>query len=475
LKLAVGLLLGALMLAGPLLQSAESREAGAAAVQDTSTGSFLLLDPGAVAWAVNVGGEEHRGIDAIAFSADQHVSGGEAGRLPDVVGAQDPAVYRSYRKGNLRIRKPLASGRYDLTFLFAEPEDIPVGERVFDVTVQGRKAIASLDIRAARDDRFHAALSRTVVDVQVTGGTLAIDLDPVNGVPVLSGLVVRERRPSPRNWRLAWADEFDYDGPPDPGSWNIQVWDARKVNDEAQAYTARHANVRVEGGRLVLEAHREGYGEADYTSGRIHSAGKVDLLYGRVDFRARVPTGQGTWSALWMLPSDPFRYATNCEPGIEWQGNPACDAWPNSGEIDIMEHVGYDDQRVHGTVHNNAYYTVNWQHRKGAVEVRDVHRDFHVYSLVWTPQRLDMFYDGSLYFTYHNEGHGWEAWPYDHHFHMILNLAIGGYWGRAGGPIDDSIFPVSMEVDYVRVFEDAEPASAPITPGEAAGTSGAAR
>lgn len=118
-----------------------------------------------------------------------------------------------------------------------------------------------------------------------------------------------------------------------------------------------------------------------------------------------------------------------------------------------MEHVGYQMNHVHGTVHNVAYYWINWEQRKGRILLDGVNERFHVYELEWYPDRIDAFVDGTLYFTYMNEGTGWEAWPYDHPFHLILNVAVGGAWGRAGGPIDDSIFPQRMLIDYVRVYQ----------------------
>jgi beta-glucanase (GH16 family) len=154
-----------------------------------------------------------------------------------------------------------------------------------------------------------------------------------------------------------------------------------------------------------------------------------------------------------MLPSAPFRYATTCEEGDKWQGSADCDAWPNSGEIDIMEHVGYEMGHVHGTVHNEAYYWAKWEQRKGRIIVDDVHEAFHVYAIEWTPEKIDVFLDETLYFTYVNENDGWRSWPYDHPFHLVLNIAVGGMWGRAGGGIDDTIFPQKMIVDYVRFFE----------------------
>jgi beta-glucanase (GH16 family) len=215
--------------------------------------------------------------------------------------------------------------------------------------------------------------------------------------------------------------------------------------------------MRVENGLLVLEAHLEDYDNAEFTSGRLHTRGKSDILYGRIDVRAKLPAGHGTWPAIWMLPSDPYRYSTSCAENEDWQGSETCDAWPNSGEIDIMEHVGYDMNTVHGTVHNKAFYWINWQQRKGSVQATNVDSEFHTYSLEWNEDYLYVLYDGSPYFFYANDKSGWRSWPYDHPFHLILNLAVGGMWGRGGGEIDRSVFPARMEVDYVRVYERKAP------------------
>ncbi len=406
-------------------------------------------------WAVNVGGAGYTAADGTVYNAEEFVSGGEIHTLDNVLGSQDSALYLSYREGDIRIDRPLANGTYDLTFHFAEPADIGGRERLFDAHVNGRRVVRDIDVVSWRDGKTRSALTVTVPNVEVAEERLEIRFTATERQPVLSALAVQRKQVRSDGWQLVWSDEFDVDGDPDPERWNVEEWPARKVNDEDQAYTSRPRNVRVENGHLVIEAHKEDFEEAFYTSARLQSQGKGDFLYGRFEIRAKLPRGQGTWPAIWMLPSDPFRYATLCGEGTDWQGNPDCDAWPNSGEIDIMEHVGYQMGHVHGTVHNEAYYWAKWEQRKGRIILDDVDRAFRVYALEWTPDRIDIFVDDTLYFTYVNENDGWRSWPYDHPFHLILNVAVGGMWGRAGGPIDDSVFPQKMLVDYVRIFRRA--------------------
>jgi beta-glucanase (GH16 family) len=403
-------------------------------------------------WAINVGGPAFTGIDGTEYAAEESVSGGEVGSMETVKGSQDAFLYKSFREGDIRVDRAIDNGTYDITFHFAEPREYAGGQRVFDAIAEGQRVIEDLDVMAFRDGKIESGLTITVPNMVVEDGELNIRFEATKDQPTLSALLVRDKnRPSPE-WNLVWSDEFD--GPSiDAEKWSPNVWPPRKVNDEDQAYTPREKNLRIEDGHLVIEAHREDYEGARYSSGRVHSDGKGDFLYGRFEVRAKLPEGQGTWPAIWMLPSDPYKYATTCEQGEDWQGSSTCNAWPNSGEIDIMEHVGYQMGHVHGTVHNEAYYWVKWEQRKGRILLDDVDKDFHVYALEWTPERIDAFVDDSHYFTYVNENTGWQVWPYDQPFHLILNIAVGGAWGRAGGPIDDSIFPQKMLVDYVRVYE----------------------
>jgi beta-glucanase (GH16 family) len=117
-----------------------------------------------------------------------------------------------------------------------------------------------------------------------------------------------------------------------------------------------------------------------------------------------------------------------------------------------MEHVGYQMNHIHGTVHTQAYYWRKWEQRKGRILLDDVDEDFYVYAIEWSPDRIEMFVNDSLYFIYVNENRGWQEWPFDKPFFLIMNIAVGGVWGRAGGPIDDAIFPQRMLVDYARVY-----------------------
>ena len=337
-------------------------------------------------WAVNVGGPAYDGIDGTRYEAEASVSGGSTGRIETIKGSQDPTLYQTYRAGDVQVDHPIANGTYDVTFHFAEPEELGPGGRLFDAFAEDRLVIDDLDVKSFRDGKAESGLTITVPGVVVEDGELSVAFEASAKEPILSALVVRSKnRPTPP-WQLVWQDEFDGDGL-DDAKWTARDWPPRKVNDEDQAYTPRAKNLRVEDGMLVIEAHLEDYQDGKYTSGRISSDGKGDFLYGRFEARAKLPRGQGTWPAIWMLPSDPFAYATTCTEG-EWQGNADCDAWPNSGEIDIMEHVGYQMNHVHSTVHTRAYYWQLWEQRKGRILLDGVDERFHVYAVEWTPERL---------------------------------------------------------------------------------------
>ncbi|HSD66900.1 MAG TPA: glycoside hydrolase family 16 protein [Vicinamibacteria bacterium] len=232
---------------------------------------------------------------------------------------------------------------------------------------------------------------------------------------------------------LVFADEFDVPGAPDPARWNHEI--GYIANDEKQYYTSGSENARVEDGALVIEARRERRMGYDYTSARLNTKGRAEFLYGKVEIRAKLPTGRGTWPALWMLGAN-----------IDQAGWPAC------GEIDIMENVGFDPQTIVASVHTAAYNHVQGTQRNATIAVTAPWADFHVYSAEWYPDHIDAFVDGQKYFTFRNEGTGSRTWPFDRPQFLILNLAIGGTWGGQKG-IDDTLFPHRLVIDYVRVYQ----------------------
>lgn len=240
--------------------------------------------------------------------------------------------------------------------------------------------------------------------------------------------------------RLVWSDEFSYTGPPDTAKWaydlgngcpNLCGWG----NNELQTYTNSLRNARVENGLLIIEAHHHPDSSTAYTSARLVTRGKAQWKYGKVEIRARLPRGRGTWPAIWMLPQ-------------EWKYG----GWPASGEIDIMEHVGFDEGIIHGTLHSEAYNHIKKTQREGTMRVSGVTTDFHVYAADWSAERITFTVDGVPYYTVERSyADTWKEWPFDQPFYLILNIAVGGFWGGMQG-IDDTIWPQRMEVDYVRVY-----------------------
>ena len=235
-------------------------------------------------------------------------------------------------------------------------------------------------------------------------------------------------------YRLVWSDEFDYTGSPETSKWDYDIGGHGWGNNELQYYTDRTENAKVEGGSLIITAALESYGENDYTSARLVTRNRGDWLYGRIEVKAKLPEGRGTWPAIWMMPTD-----------REYGG------WPNSGELDIMEHVGYNMGYVHQTVHTEAYNHTLGTQRGGDIYVADVHQAYHTYAMNWYEDAIRFYVDNQLVFTFPKES-GSDKWPFDQRFHLILNIAVGGDWGGVEG-VDNTIFPQTMEIDYVRVYE----------------------
>ena len=239
-------------------------------------------------------------------------------------------------------------------------------------------------------------------------------------------------------WDLIWNEEFDYEGLPDTTKWSYDVdgnswgWG----NNEKQHYTiADKRNVWVQNGFLTITALKDSLEGKPYTSARLRTKGKGDWLYGRFEIKAKNPTGEGTWPAIWMLSTD-WIYG----------------GWPASGEIDIMENVGYDPDTIVGSAHTKKYNHSIGTHKNARIYCPSNYTEFHLYALEWEADEYRLFLDDEKYFTFKKEGNDFESWPFDQPFHILLNLAIGGNWGGKMG-IDDSLFPHKFEVDYVRVYQ----------------------
>ncbi len=234
-----------------------------------------------------------------------------------------------------------------------------------------------------------------------------------------------------KDWELVWSEEFDYSGSPAAETWGYETGHIR--NNELQYYTDKLENVRVEDGLCIITARLEG--EDSITSASINTLGKQDFFYGRIEVRAQIPSALGTWPAIWML-------------GI----NRSELGWPACGEVDIMEHVGYDPDRIHANIHTKAYNHIIGTNKGNQIEVTDPWADFHIYAVEWFEDHMDFFMDDSLYFSFENDmAMNNDTWPFDKPHYLLLNLAYGGTWGGNEG-VDTSLLPVQYKIDYVRHY-----------------------
>ncbi len=250
-------------------------------------------------------------------------------------------------------------------------------------------------------------------------------------IVMLSSIAVKA---FPQIYVKVWSDEFNTPGLPDSTKWDYEVGKIR--NDELQYYTyKRSGNARIQDTVLILEARKEVFQGAAYTSASLISRLKGDWLYGKFEFSARVPTGNGTWPAIWMMP-------TYSEYG----------GWPKSGEMDIMEYVGMNP--------NNLYYTAHFEgtngtgHQSSGIQTTfsQPYDKFIIFTFIWSPTKLEWYADGVKKITYNKPAVDQRLWPFNKMFYLILNMAYGGSWGAQKG-IDDSKLPHKFLIDYVRVYQ----------------------
>jgi beta-glucanase (GH16 family) len=226
---------------------------------------------------------------------------------------------------------------------------------------------------------------------------------------------------------LVWSDEFNTDGAPDTSKWGYDLGAGGWGNGESQYYTNSANNVIVEGGNLKITAKAQNLSGSNYTSARLKSENKFEFKYGKVEVRAKLPVGGGTWPAIWMLGEN---YATN--------------TWPACGEIDIMEHKGNEPNKIHGSLHYPGNFGGNAN--TNTTMITGASTQFHVYKAVWSPNSIKIYVDNVLFHTVANSG----SLPFNANFFLILNVAMGGNFG---GTIDPAFSQSAMEVDYVRVYQ----------------------
>lgn len=253
---------------------------------------------------------------------------------------------------------------------------------------------------------------------------------------ILSGTLLFLNSCKSSDKKPVWSDEFDYSGLPDSSRWAYDTGGHGWGNNELQYYTnADTNNAVVKDGNLFITARKQAKDSNNYTSARLISKLKGDWLYGRIEVRAKLPAGRGIWPAIWMLPTD-------------WEYG----GWPASGEIDIMENVGYMPDSVFGSVHTKSFnHVIGTQKTKGLF-LNDLYTVFHIYAVDWDKEKIVFLVDDKEYFRFSNSGKGSEEWPFDKRFHLLLNVAVGGNWGGQKG-IDSTVNTAAMQVDYVRVYQ----------------------
>lgn len=318
--------------------------------------------------------------------------------------------------------------------LIIDPSEttLKVGEKI-TITVTEAPVVSETIVWTTDDESVATVFMGVVTAVNSGTANITATMGEYEAVCVIT---VAER-----TYELVWAEEFDGDAL-NLDDWTIEVNGSGGGNNELQYYTDRSENIRVADGMLTIEAKKEEYLGKSYTSGRIITKNKQDFAYGKVEARLKVPTGVGTWPALWML---------------------GYGSWPRAGEIDIMEHVGYQPNKFHAALHTLNKNGMNGGNSKGTLELDEAAaEDFHIITMEWVENefmgfdRIHIYVDGVKLTTFAETTQLQDSgdWPFNDNFYFILNLAIGGNWGGVQG-VDDSMFdvPVLYQVDYIRVYQ----------------------
>lgn len=310
-----------------------------------------------------------------------------------------------------------------------------------DFTVKSNDSWISADIVNGVTTGFSTdgPAVRIKTDVNTAMASRTGSIDVMSGAEKVTITVIQNSAEdanieTPAGYRLVWHDEFN-EGTTLGSDWTHEVQNAGWVNHELQTYVNGQADgkrvTELVDGRLHINCFKGSDGKI--YSGRVYAKVKEGWTYGYIEASIKLPKGKGTWPAFWMMPVN-FR------------------SWPADGEIDIMEEVGYHPDYVSSSLHANAHVHSNGTQVTHEMHCPGAEGEFHKYAIEWTSKNITTYVDGKVQLSYDNRGLGRDDWPYDDPFYVILNLAWGGDWGGSQG-VDESALPVTMEVDYVRVFQ----------------------
>ena len=325
------------------------------------------------------------------------------------------------------VNVPTEGGTYTVSVTTTGNEwGVAMGENFFTVKSQNTAAQAgTLTITVPANP---VAETRTGA-VTVMSGTAR------KTVTVTQAAAEKAAYEAPDGYKLVWHDEFDEGTELNSADWTHEVQKDHWVNNELQNYV-NHTTPKgryvteISGGHLQIHCFKE---DGKIYSGRVYAKVKEGWTYGYIEASIKLPKGKGTWPAFWMMPVN-FK------------------SWPADGEIDIMEEVGYHPDYVSSSLHANAHVHSNGTQVTHEMYCKGAEGEFHKYAIEWTAQNITTYVDGKKQLSYDNRGLGRDDWPYNDPFYIIFNLAWGGDWGGSQG-VDETALPVTMEVDYVRVFQ----------------------
>ena len=325
------------------------------------------------------------------------------------------------------IDAPAEGGTYTVNVTTTGKEwGVAMGEDFFTVKTQNT---------AAQSGTLTITVPANPVAETRTGAVTVMSGAARKTVTVMQAAAEKAAYEAPEGYKLVWHDEFNEGTELNSADWTHEVQNSGWVNHELQNYV-NHTTPKgryvteISDGKLQIHCFKE---DGKIYSGRVYAKVKEGWTYGYIEASIKLPKGKGTWPAFWMMPVN-FR------------------SWPADGEIDIMEEVGYHPDYVSSSLHANAHVHSNGTQVTHEMYCKGAEGEFHTYSIEWTAQNITTYVDGKKQLSYDNRGLGRDDWPYNDPFYIIFNLAWGGDWGGSQG-VDENALPVTMEVDYVRVFQ----------------------